>query len=50
MNDMDPALQPSSSVGTAIIIRQETDNADNPFDKTDFSATQYVNNLFPDGR
>ncbi|KAG7673354.1 hypothetical protein Ndes2526B_g03205 [Nannochloris sp. 'desiccata'] len=48
MNDMDPALQPSSSVDMATINRQETDNSESPFDKTDFSAAQYVNDLFPD--
>jgi len=50
MNGMDPALQPSSSVGTEVKNRQETDAAVNPFDKADFSAVQYANDLFPDGR
>jgi hypothetical protein len=50
MNDMDPARQPSSSGATALINRVDTDNAEDPFDKTDFSAAQYVNDLFPDGR
>jgi hypothetical protein len=50
MNDIAPTLQPSSSGGTAIINREQRDNAEDPFDKTDFSAARYVNDLFPDGR
>ena len=49
MNNMDPALQPSSSGGTGIINREETNNVEDPFDNTDFNAAQYVNDLFPDG-
>ena len=50
MSDTNPSLQPSTSGGTAIISREKSDNAEDPFDKTDFSAAQYVNELFPDGR